>query len=164
MRTSSLRSSTMHLRLLPLALVLVACTTTTEPVQSGPLIDCSTLASSVAANQGTLTTTASGLQYRDVTVGTGATFTSGSTVSVRYAGCTTSGIRFDSNEPPRPLFTFKLGSGGVIKGFDEGLVGMKVGGQRQLVIPPSLGYGATANGPIPANSTLVFTIDAVAAQ
>ncbi|MEO7455119.1 MAG: FKBP-type peptidyl-prolyl cis-trans isomerase [Gemmatimonadaceae bacterium] len=131
----------------------------TEP--SAPLIDCSTLATSLAANASTLTTTASGLQYRDVTVGTGATYATGTTVSVRYAGCLTSGARFDSNEPPKNVISFKLGSGAVIKGWDEGLVGMKVGGRRQLVIPPSLGYGAVANGPIPANSTMVFTVDAI---
>jgi peptidylprolyl isomerase len=70
-------------------------------------------------------------------------------------------LRFDSNEAPKSVFSLKLGASQVIKGWDEGLVGMKVGGRRQIVIPPALGYGATANGPIPANSTLVFTVDAI---
>jgi peptidylprolyl isomerase len=141
-------------------LSLASCSGGTEPV-AGPPIDCTTLATTLAASASTLTTTASGLQYRDVTVGAGATFTSGSTVSVRYAGCLTSGLRFDSNEAPKSVFSLKLGASQVIKGWDEGLVGMKVGGRRQIVIPPALGYGATANGPIPANSTLVFTVDAI---
>ena len=145
--------------LLPFA--LVGCNSTSA-VEQGPIIDCSTLATTLADADATLTTTPSGLKYRDQTVGTGGAFASGATVSVRYAGCLTpSGARFDSNESPAPVFTFKLGAGFVIKGFDEGLVGMKVGGRRQLVIPPAIGYGATANGPIPANSTLVFTIDAI---
>ncbi len=144
-----------------LAAALVSCGgSTSEP--SGPLIDCTTLATTLTASASTLTTTASGLKYRDVTVGTGATYATGSTVSVRYAGCLTpSGQRFDSNEPPKNVISFKIGAGVVIKGWDEGLVGMKVGGRRELVIPPSLGYGAVANGPIPANSTLVFTVDAI---
>jgi peptidylprolyl isomerase len=94
-------------------------------------------------------------------VGTGTTFASGNFVSVRYAGCTTAGLRFDSNEAPLSVFQFKLGTGYVIKGWDEGLVGMKVGGRRQLIIPPNLGYGATGNNPIPPNSTLAFTVDAI---
>jgi FKBP-type peptidyl-prolyl cis-trans isomerase len=141
-------------------LALASCNLNTVG-ETGPLIDCSTLASSLAASASTLTTTASGLQYRDQTIGTGATFTTGSQVSVRYAGCITTGQRFDSNEAPAGVFSFTLGSGLVIAGWDEGLVGMKVGGRRQLVIPPSLGYGAVQNGPIPPNSTLVFTIDAI---
>ena len=142
-----------------LSTLLVSCGGSTEP--TAPLIDCSTLATSLAAEASTLTTTASGLKYRDVTVGTGATYANGTTVSVRYAGCLTNGQRFDSNEPPKNVISFKIGSGVVIKGWDEGLVGMKVGGRRQLVIPPALGYGSVPNGPIPANSTLVFTVDAI---
>jgi peptidylprolyl isomerase len=142
-----------------LSTLVVSCGGSTEP--TAPQIDCSTLATSLTAEASTLTTTASGLKYRDVTVGTGATYANGTTVSVRYAGCLTSGARFDSNEPPKNVISFKIGSGVVIKGWDEGLVGMKVGGRRQLVIPPSLGYGSVPNGPIPANSTLVFTVDAI---
>jgi peptidylprolyl isomerase len=155
---------TMRLRTLLIAaapLALLGCNTTTE-AENGPIIDCTTLATAVAANASTLTTTSSGLQYRDQVVGTGATFTTGSTITVRYAGCLApTGSRFDSNESPAPAFTFRLGAGQVIKGWDEGLVGMKVGGRRQLVIPPSLGYGATTYGPIPGNSTIVFTVDAI---
>lgn len=155
----------MRLRTLAISfvpIVLAACgADTTEPTV---LLDCSTLATSIDASAATLTKTSSGLQYRDQVVGTGASYVAGQTVGVRYAGCLTNGSRFDSNEAPKSLLTFRLGSGLVIKGWDEGLVGMKIGGRRQLVIPASLGYGAQANGPIPANSVLVFTVDAVSVQ
>lgn len=155
-----MRVRTLAVAFLPI--IIAACgADMTEPTI---LLDCSTLATSIDANAAMLTRTSSGLQYRDQIVGTGATFAAGQTVGVRYAGCLTNGSRFDSNEAPKSLFTFRLGAGSVIKGWDEGLVGMKIGGRRQLVIPASLGYGAQANGPIPANSVLVFTVDAVSIQ
>ena len=84
---------------------------------------------------------------------------------MHYSGCLTSGLKFDESANIDPPYIFIVGGAQrPIAGFDEGVVGMKVGGRRQLVIPPSLGYGATANGPIPANSTLVFTVDAIDAQ
>jgi peptidylprolyl isomerase len=139
--------------------------TETEPIARIP-IDCETLATSLVASEPTLTTTTSGLKYRDQVVGTGTTVTAGRGVAVRYSGCLTNGTKFDeADNTESPLvFTVNATPKQVIAGFDEGVIGMKVGGRRQLVIPPSLGYGATANGPIPANSTLVFTVDAVAAQ
>ena len=106
-------------------------------------------------------TTSSGLEYWDITPGTGATATSGKHVKVLYAGWLTNGKKFDSsadhnNEP----FEFKLGNGDVIKGWDEGVEGMKVGGKRQLRIPPQLGYGAQgAGGAIPPNATLIFDVE-----
>ena len=106
----------------------------------------------------------SGLYYRDITPGTGAVLANGQRVGMRYVGSFTNGAEFDSNAPPQPLFSFTLGSGEVIKGWDLGLVGMKVGGRRQLIIPPSLGYGRDGRGPIPGNSVLVFVVDAVSAQ
>ena len=149
----------MKLAALGAALLLTGCLdTTTKPV--GEYIDCTTPALAYKSGDVGFTTTSSGLVYRDVTVGTGATFASGNSVSVRYGGCLTNGTKFDSNESPGPVLSFKLGGGGVIAGFDEGLMGMKVGGRRELVIPPNLAYGNKVNGPIPANSTLVFIIDA----
>lgn len=106
----------------------------------------------------------SGLYYRDITVGSGTTLASGQTVGMRYVGSFADGQVFDSNPAPKPVFTFTLGAGQVIKGWDQGLVGMKVGGRRQLIIPPALGYGPDDYGPIPGNSVLVFTVDAVSAQ
>lgn len=109
-------------------------------------------------------TTADGLTYEDLQVGTGATAQAGDTVSVNYTGWLADGTKFDSSLDRGQTFDFTLGAGGVIAGWDEGVVGMNVGGIRLLVIPPSLGYGATANGPIPANSTLTFEVQLVSIQ
>ena len=109
---------------------------------------------------GTPTTTASGLQYWDIVVGNGATAASGNTVKVHYTGFLTSGEKFDSSRDRGEPFSFPLGAGQVIKGWDEGVAGMKVGGQRQLRIPPDLGYGASgAGGAIPPNATLIFDVE-----
>lgn len=146
--------------LVPL-LVLSSCLpSVTEP--SGTPIDCATLATSVATTSG-LVTTASGLRYRDVVVGPGAEVTAGNVVGLYYAGCLTSGALFDQRLDNEAPFAFALGTTplSVIAGFDEGVRGMRVGGRRQLVIPPSLGYGERMVGSIPPNSTLVFTIDLV---
>jgi peptidylprolyl isomerase len=106
------------------------------------------------------TTTPSGLQYWDIVVGTGATATPGSTVKVHYSGFLTSGQKFDSSRDRGEPFSFPLGQGQVIKGWDEGVAGMKIGGQRQLRIPPQLGYGAEgAGGVIPPNATLIFDVE-----
>jgi peptidylprolyl isomerase len=96
---------------------------------------------------------------QDVQVGTGDVAEPGMQITVDYVGQLQDGTKFDSSIDRGTPFTFTLGAGQVIKGWDEGLVGMKVGGKRVLVIPPSLGYGATEYGPIPANSTLVFQIE-----
>lgn len=102
--------------------------------------------------------TVSGLEYKDVQVGTGAEAKSGTTVTVHYTGWLQDGTKFDSSVDKGQPFTFQLGTGGVIPGWDEGVAGMKVGGRRILIVPPELGYGAQVNGPIPANSTLVFEV------
>ena len=88
-----------------------------------------------------VTTTPSGLQYWDMKVGTGAKALRGETVRVHYTGWLTDGKKFDSSRDRRDPFQFALGRGQVIKGWDEGVKGMRVGGQRRLIIPPSLGYG-----------------------
>jgi peptidylprolyl isomerase len=106
------------------------------------------------------TTTASGLQYWDVVPGTGATAMPGNVVKVHYSGFLTTGAKFDSSRDRGEPFTFPLGAGQVIRGWDEGVAGMKVGGQRQLRIPPELGYGAAgAPGAIPPNATLIFDVE-----
>ncbi len=99
------------------------------------------------------------LEIDDITVGTGATAAPGMTVTVNYVGTLTNGQKFDASADHGGTFSFVLGAGQVIKGWDEGIQGMKVGGTRKLIIPPSLGYGSQAIGAIPANSTLVFTVD-----
>jgi peptidylprolyl isomerase len=104
-------------------------------------------------------TTKSGLKYLDMVEGKGATPKSGQTVSVHYIGTLENGTKFDSSRDRGRPFEFTLGAGQVIKGWDEGLSTMKVGGRRQLIIPPGLGYGSRGIGPIPPNSTLVFDVE-----
>ena len=105
-------------------------------------------------------TTASGLQYEEITVGSGATATAGNMVSVHYTGWLTDGTKFDSSKDRNEPFDFNLGAGQVIKGWDEGVQGMQVGGLRKLTIPADLGYGARgAGGVIPPNATLVFEVE-----
>ena len=100
------------------------------------------------------------LEVLDMKVGTGAEAKTGNTVKVHYTGTLTNGTKFDSSHDRNEPFTFTLGAGGVIKGWDEGVVGMKVGGKRKLTIPPDLGYGAMGSPPvIPGNATLLFEIE-----
>jgi FKBP-type peptidyl-prolyl cis-trans isomerase len=101
------------------------------------------------------------LVIEDLVVGTGATAAAGDVVTVNYVGTLTNGTKFDSSYDKGQPFTFTLGAGRVIAGWDQGLPGMKVGGKRRLTIPPSLGYGSQPYGPIPANSTLVFEVELV---
>src|SRR5438105_5636876 len=102
-------------------------------------------------------TNASGLKYDDLVVGTGPEAKKGQTVSVHYTGWLTDGTKFDSSKDRGQPFSFPLGAGRVIRGWDEGVAGMKVGGKRKLTIPPELGYGARgAAGVIPPDATLVF--------
>ncbi|MBC7673902.1 MAG: FKBP-type peptidyl-prolyl cis-trans isomerase [Polaromonas sp.] len=100
------------------------------------------------------TKTASGLYYRDITVGTGKTIVAGDSINVKYSGALANGSVFDPGTRP---YGFTI-PGSVIQGWNEGLLGMKVGGTRQLIIPPSLGYGANGRDQIPPNAVLVFTV------
>ncbi len=115
--------------------------------------------------EGKVVTTASGLKYEDLKQGTGDAAKAGDLVQVHYTGWLTTdgatkGKKFDSSLDRGEPFKFKLGNGDVIKGWDEGVAGMKVGGKRRLVIPPALGYGARgAGGDIPPNATLLFEVE-----
>ena len=107
--------------------------------------------------------TESGLQYWDIKVGTGDKAKSGDKVKVHYTGWFTSGKKFDSSVDARQPYSFTLGQGNVIKGWDEGVTGMKVGGKRQLRIPPELAYGEQGyKNIVPPNSTLIFDVQLLA--
>jgi len=110
--------------------------------------------------EGKMETTASGLQYVDVKPGTGESPQKGQQVTVQYTGWLADGTKFDSSRDRNQPFTFRIGQGQVIKGWDEGVATMKTGGVRKLVIPPDLGYGARgAGGVIPPNATLTFEVE-----
>jgi FKBP-type peptidyl-prolyl cis-trans isomerase len=104
--------------------------------------------------------TDSGLKFEDTTVGEGEVASKGQTVSVHYTGWLENGTKFDSSKDRNDPFEFKLGAGQVIRGWDEGVAGMKVGGVRRLTIPPQLGYGDRgAGGVIPPKATLIFEVE-----
>lgn len=101
--------------------------------------------------------------YRDLTVGTGAEAASGSTIRVHYTGWLPSGTQFETSVGGNP-YQFVLGTGAVIPGWDQGIVGMRVGGKRRLLIGSAAGYGRTGSGPIPPNTTMIFDVEVVSGQ
>ncbi|HXP04379.1 MAG TPA: FKBP-type peptidyl-prolyl cis-trans isomerase [Stellaceae bacterium] len=122
-----------------------------------------------SAQQGKTIELLDGLKYIDVKVGDGEEAKSGFIISVQYTGWLykngNKGAEFDSSKTTGKPFTFKLGGGQVIKGWDEGVAGMKVGGQRTLIIPPELAYGAKGSGGvIPPNATLIFDVELISAR
>lgn len=139
-----------------------ACLQSTEPAAA--TVESTVFASSLDVNLAASTRTPSGLYYRDLTVGTGTTLAVGQTVGVYYVGSLSNGTTFDQLKAPATPLSFRIGSGQVIAGFDEGVRGMKVGGRRQLLIPPDLAYGSRDTGAIPGNSVIVFVVDAVSVQ
>jgi FKBP-type peptidyl-prolyl cis-trans isomerase len=148
MRTLILAITLFALASLAIALTAPAHKAAAKPAASGP-----------TKVTGAPTKTASGLEYWDIKVGTGAVAQSGQHVKVDYTGWLTNGKKFDSSVGTGRPFDFMLGANQVIKGWDEGVAGMKVGGKRQLRIPPDLAYGAAGSpGAIPANSTLIFDV------
>jgi FKBP-type peptidyl-prolyl cis-trans isomerase len=114
---------------------------------------------SLPGRVGAEVTTPSGLRYTDLVVGTGPSPRVGQTAVVHYTGTLTDGTQFDSSRDRGQPYSFPLGMGSVIKGWDEGVATMKVGGRRKLVVPPVLGYGAAGKGTIPPNATLVFDVE-----
>ena len=121
-----------------------------------------TAKSDAAPPAGTEVTTASGLKYQDMVIGTGAEATLGRTVRVHYTGWLADGTKVDSSVDRGQPIEFPLGTPDLIQGWNEGIAGMKVGGKRKLTIPPSLGYGAAGRAPrVPPNATLVFDIELI---
>jgi FKBP-type peptidyl-prolyl cis-trans isomerase len=148
-----------------LPLTFAACLSGTEPTTYPNIaIENTVFDPSLNVNLAASTKTSTGMYYRDVTPGTGATAATGKTLTISYKGQLATGSIFDQSSASQPTFDFTLGAGQVIPGFDQGFVGMKVGGVRQLIIPPSLGYGTAANVGIPPNSVLVFSVTLVAVK
>ncbi len=119
-----------------------------------------------AVTEGKMVMTATGLSYQDIVVGEGDEAVAGKTVAVHYTGWLKDGTKFDSSVDRGTPFEFPLGAGRVIKGWDEGVAGMKVGGKRIMLIPPELGYGerGAGGGVIPANAVLKFEVELLAVK
>lgn len=133
--------------------------TTLDSSTANPSTEAATLMADNLADDQNVITTNTGLKYVDIVEGEGATPQPGQKVTVHYTGRLVDGSQFDSSRGRGP-FSFKIGAGQVIQGWDEGLSTMKVGGQRQLIIPPELGYGSRgAGGVIPPNATLIFDVE-----
>jgi FKBP-type peptidyl-prolyl cis-trans isomerase FkpA len=130
----------------------------TPAVAGGPdnaVLESTSFAPVLGLDLKAMTKSASGLYYRDLTVGSGAAAVAGQDLTVHYRGVLADGSVFDTGN-----YTFRLGGRTVIRGWDEGLVGMRVGGKRQLVVPPEMGYGVVGRPPvIPGDAVLVFTVD-----
>lgn len=145
--------------LLLAAMMILACSqkeTTSPDIKKGGDVQ---MDKGAAGQSDKMVTTPSGLQYEDIVPGSGASPSAGKKVIVHYTGWLTDGKKFDSSVDRNQPFSFQIGAGEVIKGWDEGVMSMKIGGKRKLIIPASLGYGAAgAGGVIPANATLVFEV------
>ncbi len=120
-----------------------------------------TKSSDMSKQTDTQPTPASQLKIEDIIIGTGNEVASGSSVIIHYKGTLSDGSTFDSSYERGEPFETKIGVGQVIQGWDEGVIGMKAGGKRKLTIPPEMGYGDQAVGPIPANSTLIFEVELI---
>lgn len=138
----------------------IAAELTQTPPVSTAVTENNILIASNTMSDANVVTTPSGLKYVDLTEGTGATPKPGQTVEVHYVGTLEDGTQFDSSRDRGQPFSFKIGVGQVIKGWDEGVSTIKVGGRRKLIIPSELGYGARgAGGVIPPNATLIFDVE-----
>lgn len=147
---------------LPLLLVATACSTGGTSTAMAP--ESIAFAPSLGVDVAAMERLRDGVLVRDLVVGSGPSVRRGSRVGVHFAGFLPDGTQFDAAAPPNPPVEFVLGAGGVIRGWQTGIVGMRVGGQRQLVVPASEAYGTQSVGRVPPNATLVFVIKLVSAR
>lgn len=150
--------------LLALCCVLPLLAAACDSSPTVPTIERTTFAPELGVELAAMTQTPSGLYYRDLSVGSGAVVAAGQTVSVHYRLWLPNGQLLDANQAPATPLDFVVGGGRVIPGFDEGVRGMRVGGRRQLVIPPALAYGNQPPPGIPSNAVLVFEVEVVSAR
>ena len=141
-----------------------AATPSAAPAAAPAGIEGAAFAPSLNVDLKAMTKTPSGLYYRDLVVGPGPTAEPGKRCGVKYVGQLIDGSQFDGTRPGDPPLVFTPGRHDVIDGWDQGVPGMKVGGKRQLVIPPELGYGPQGSGPIPPNAIMVFTVELVSVE
>lgn len=150
-------------RLVRVLMVLLAgCGSARGGVDAAP--EAMSFAPALNVDLGQMQRLPSGVYVRDLRVGTGEAAHRRQRLAVHFVGWLPDGTRFDALVPPAAPAEFRLGEGQVIRGWDEGLLGMRVGGQRQLIVPPSMGYGRRAIGAVPPNATLVFVVDLVSAH
>jgi FKBP-type peptidyl-prolyl cis-trans isomerase FkpA len=161
MSSSFVRLRRRAVAFVPFALLAASVSCTEPDKPSDPATD--TFAPSLGVNIAQMTKISDALYYQDLITGTGTAAASGRTVSVNYTGWLTDGTQFDTSIGKTPL-TFTLGSGEVIQGWELGILNMKVGGKRRLVIGSDLGYGAGGNGAIRPNQTIVFDIQLLSVQ
>ncbi len=152
------------LTILALSLVTISCLDASTGIPDEVPIEETVFASSLGVNLAASTRTTHGAYYRDLTVGTGALVADGQTLGVRYTGWLSNGQQFESNATTGAPIVFVLGDGDVIAGWEETIPGMRVGGRRQLIIPPALAYGPLGSGPIPGNAVIVFNVEIISAQ
>ena len=152
------------------SLILGACSDKPAPpaapaaAAATAAIESATFSPALGVDLATSTKAPSGLYYRDLVAGTGAVVANGQMLSMRYTGWLPDGTRFDGNEPDGPPLPFVLGATGIVEGWNLGILGMRVGGRRQLIIPSALGYGPDGNGPIPPNAIMVFNVEVLSAR
>jgi FKBP-type peptidyl-prolyl cis-trans isomerase len=152
----------LHLPLLAGTALVAACSDSSAPdIPSNPAVE--VYAAALGVNIAAMTRKSDNLYVQDVVVGTGADAVVGKTLRMTYSGYLINGSKFDSNVGGTP-FSFTLGVGQVITGWDLGIQGMKAGGKRKLVIGSALGYRNTGSGPIPGNATLVFDVELLSVQ
>jgi|SRR6185312_1431445 len=150
--------------LVAIAIAATACASAGPPLPPPQPIESIPFDATLNIDLSKMTKTASGLFYRDLEVGSGMEVKGRMRVRVHYTGWLTNGVKFDENTPDQPPIEVDVGRGRAIKGWDEGLQGMRPGGRRQLVIPAALGYGSEHSGLIPPDAVLVFDIQVVSVE